>query len=157
MFCSGLRSLAIPPLYLLYLPPLSDCAGSAVVKMDAQFIAARERLLRPQRGPTARCLLWPGWLNDVRCRARAQHHVARGVCERARRGDKFSLQGAAAGFEQVGVRLPVTDSISHTSFLFVKRHGLQNAEFHPAAASRSLAGLAPCRCVAPALPARLRR
>ena len=78
MFCSGLRSLAIPPLYLLYLPPLSDCAGSAVVKMDAQFIAARERLLRPQRGPTARYLLWPGWLNDVRCRARAQHHVARG-------------------------------------------------------------------------------
>ena len=88
MFCSGLRSLAIPPLYLLYLPPLSDCAGSAVVKMDAQFIAARERLLRPQRGPTARYLLWPGWLNDVRCWARAQHLVARGVCERLAVGDR---------------------------------------------------------------------
>ena len=27
-----------------------------------------------QRGTTARCLMWPGWLNDVRCWARAQRH-----------------------------------------------------------------------------------
>jgi len=29
-----------------------------------------------QRGPTARCLMWPGWLNGVRCWARAQLHAA---------------------------------------------------------------------------------
>ena len=27
-----------------------------------------------QRGTTARCLMWPGWLNDFRCWARAQRH-----------------------------------------------------------------------------------
>ena len=33
-----------------------------------------------QRGTTARCLMWPGWLNDVRCWARAQR---RGGVQRA--------------------------------------------------------------------------
>ena len=61
---------------------LHDFAGGAVVKMPSLWL--RERLLRSQRGPTVRCLLWPGWLNDVRCWARAQRHVVSGNPRRRR-------------------------------------------------------------------------
>ena len=66
---------------------LHDFAGGAVVKMPS--LQLRERLLPSQRGPTVRCLLWPGWLNDVRCWARAQCHVA-STSPRRRRSLRYS-------------------------------------------------------------------
>ena len=48
-----------------------DCAGGAVVKMPS--VAARA-VPPVSVARLARCLVRPGWLNGVRCWARAQRH-----------------------------------------------------------------------------------